>query len=141
MVVSELTAEQADRVFHALADRTRRDIVRRVLVGELSVSALGRHYPISLTAVQKHVAVLETAGLIGRTRRGRETIVRADIDTVHRARELLDQYEALWRGRLDRMAEILAGTDPAQPEPAQPDSAQPDSAQPDPAHNPERAPR
>lgn len=111
MVVDRLSPDAADRVFHALADRTRRDIVRRVLVGEVSVSALGRHYPISLTAVQKHVAVLEAAGLVSRTRHGRETIVRADVDTIHRARELLDQYEALWRGRIDRMADLLAEPD------------------------------
>lgn len=111
MVVGRLSPDAADRVFHALADRTRRDIVRRVLVGEVSVSALGRHYPISLTAVQKHVAVLEAAGLVSRTRHGRETIVRADVDTIHRARELLDQYEALWRGRIDRMADLLAEPD------------------------------
>jgi DNA-binding transcriptional ArsR family regulator len=115
MVVDRLPPDDADRVFHALADRTRRDIVRRVLAGELSVSALGRHYPISLTAVQKHVAVLESAGLVSRTRQGRETIVRADIHTVQRARDLLDQYEALWRGRIDRMADVLAGADPTSP--------------------------
>lgn len=108
MVVDRLSPDDADRVFHALADRTRRDIVRQVLAGEQSVSALGRHYPISLTAVQKHVAVLESAGLVNRTRQGRETIVRADIQTVQRARELLDQFEALWRGRIDRMADVLA---------------------------------
>jgi DNA-binding transcriptional ArsR family regulator len=108
MVVDQFSADEADRVFHALADRTRRDIVRLVLVGEESVSALGRHYPISLTAVQKHVAVLETAGLVSKTRRGRETIVRADIDTLQRAREVLDRYEALWRSRVDRMTELLA---------------------------------
>jgi DNA-binding transcriptional ArsR family regulator len=111
MVVDHFTPDDADRVFHALADRTRRDIVRRVLEGEVSVSALGRHYPISLTAVQKHVGVLEAAGLVGRTRQGRATIVRADIDTVRRARDLLDQFEALWRGRFERMAGLLAEPD------------------------------
>jgi DNA-binding transcriptional ArsR family regulator len=115
MVVDRLSPDDADRVFHALADRTRRDIVHRVLAGELSVSALGRHYPISLTAVQKHVAVLESAGLVSRTRQGRETIVRADIHTVQRARDLLDQYEALWRGRIDRMADVLADAHPTSP--------------------------
>ncbi|MFZ4720755.1 MAG: ArsR/SmtB family transcription factor [Ilumatobacteraceae bacterium] len=98
---------QADRVFHALADRTRRDIVRQVLRGEASVSALARHYPISLTAVQKHVAVLEEAGLVARRRSGREQIVRAELATVRRAMALLDQYEALWRSRVDRMTALL----------------------------------
>lgn len=107
MVVDELLPEQADRVFHALADRTRRDIVRQVLLTERSVSALARHYPISLTAVQKHVAVLEEAGLVSKDRRGREKIVRANIDTVRRAMQLLDQLEAVWRGRIDRMSALL----------------------------------
>ena len=108
MVACQLTPDQADRVFHALADRTRRDIVRRVLGGEASVSALGRQYPMSLAAVQKHVAVLELAGLVTKTRRGREQIVRADLDPLRRAAQLFDQLEALWRGRVDRMGELLA---------------------------------
>ncbi|MBK8696449.1 MAG: helix-turn-helix transcriptional regulator [Deltaproteobacteria bacterium] len=112
MVVDQLTPDQADRVFHALADRTRRDIVRRVLGGEVSVSALGRQYPMSLTAVQKHVAVLELAGLVTKTRRGREQIVRADLDPVRRATALLDQFEALWRSRIDRMGDLLAEPSP-----------------------------
>jgi DNA-binding transcriptional ArsR family regulator len=110
-----MSNDQADAVFHALADRTRRDIVRRVLIGDASVSALGRAYPISLTAVQKHVAVLEAAGLVTKTRRGREQIVRADLDPVRRAAQLLDQLEALWRGRIDRMGELLAEPDQGAP--------------------------
>ena len=94
-------------MFHALADGTRRDIVRQVLLSERSVSALARHYPISLTAVQKHVAVLEEAGLVSKDRRGREQIVRANIDTVRRAMRLLDELEAVWRGRIDRMSALL----------------------------------
>ncbi|MDO9021940.1 MAG: metalloregulator ArsR/SmtB family transcription factor [Deltaproteobacteria bacterium] len=108
MVADQLTPEQADRVFHALADRTRRDIVRSVLGGEASVSALGRQYPMSLAAVQKHVAVLERAGLVTKTRRGREQIVRADLDPLRRAAQLFEHLEALWRGRVDRMGELLA---------------------------------
>ncbi len=107
MVVDQLPPDEADRVFHALADPTRRDIVHRVLTGAASVSELGRRYPISLTAVQKHVGVLEQAGLVTKTRSGREQIVRAQIDTVRRAMQLLDQYETLWRGRVDRMADLL----------------------------------
>jgi DNA-binding transcriptional ArsR family regulator len=108
MVVDLLTGEKADRVFHALADTTRRDIVVRTLDGEHSVSALARRYPMSFAAVQKHVAVLEEAGLVTKERRGREQIVRGDVDTVRRATELLDGLEAVWRGRVERMGEILA---------------------------------
>jgi DNA-binding transcriptional ArsR family regulator len=108
MVVGSLQAERADRVFHALADVTRRDIVVRTLEGEHSVSALARRYPMSFAAVQKHVAVLEEAGLVTKQRKGREQLVRGNVDTVRRASQLLDALEEVWRGRVDRMSEILA---------------------------------
>jgi DNA-binding transcriptional ArsR family regulator len=108
MVVDWQANERADRVFHALADGTRRDIVLRTLEGEHSVSALARHYPMSFAAVQKHVAVLEAAGLVTKQRKGREQLVRGNVDTVRRASQLLDQLEAVWRVRIDRMDVILA---------------------------------
>lgn len=97
-----------DRVFHALADPTRRDIVERSVAGELSVSALARAYPISLTAVQKHVGVLERAGLVTKRRRGRETLVRTDIEAIRTAQRLLAEVEAMWRARIDRFAAVVA---------------------------------
>jgi len=108
MVVDLLEGQRADRVFHALADATRRDIVQQALVGEHSVSALARRYPMSVTAVQKHVAVLEAAELVTKDRRGREQIVRSNVETIRRATELLDQLDAIWRDRIDRIGEILA---------------------------------
>jgi len=103
-----LEGEQADRVFHALADATRRDIVTAAFSGELSVSALARRYPMSVTAVQKHVAVLEAAGLVTKERRGREQLVRSNPETIRRAGELLDQLDTLWRARIDQIGDILA---------------------------------
>ena len=97
-----------DRVFAALADATRRDIVARVLVAEASVSALARNYEMSFAAVQKHVSVLERARLVRKERRGREQIVRGDVDTVRAAAALLGQYEELWRARVGRLEELLA---------------------------------
>lgn len=108
MVVDELTEEVVDHLFQALADATRRDILRRCAWGETSVSRLAEAYPMSFAAVQKHVAVLERAGLVTKQRRGREQLVRTDADAVRRARQALDQLEAAWRGRLDRMSELLA---------------------------------
>ncbi|HEX9968835.1 MAG TPA: metalloregulator ArsR/SmtB family transcription factor [Acidimicrobiales bacterium] len=107
MVVG-LTEERADRVFHALADATRRDIVLRALEGEHSVSALARRYPVSFAAVQKHVAVLERADLVTKHRKGREQLVRSNVDTIRKAYELLEQLEAVWQGRIDRIGELLA---------------------------------
>jgi DNA-binding transcriptional ArsR family regulator len=115
MVVDEQTQ---DRLFHALADTTRRDIVRRCLVGEASVSRLAEDYPMSFAAVQKHVAVLERAGLVTKERSGREQLVRTDVEAVRRAREALDRLESTWRGRIDRMSELLAEQS-AQPQQAE----------------------
>ena len=108
MVVEVLTSPEADRVFHALADATRRDIVRTVLTGEHSVSALARRYPMSVAAVQKHVAVLEEAGLVTKRRRGRESLVRGEVERVRNARDALDAFEQLWRDRIAQMDQVLA---------------------------------
>jgi len=108
--------EDADRLFNALADRTRRDILRRSMDGDLSVSALSRSYEMSFAAVQKHVAVLDRAGLVTKHRRGREQLVHSDIATIRTAHRLLDEFETIWRDRVDRFADIAAepieGEDP-----------------------------
>jgi len=98
----------ADAVFHALADGTRRQIVALVLAQDHSVSELARRFPMSFAAVQKHVAVLERAGLVTKERQGREQRVRGDVDALQQARELLDQLEHVWRGRMTRIADLLA---------------------------------
>jgi len=97
----------ANLLFGALADPTRRDIFRRAHEGRLSVSALAREYPISLAAVQKHVAVLERAELVSKHRVGRESIVRAETDALKRAHAALDRLESEWRGRIERIDRIL----------------------------------
>ena len=99
---------EIDRIFAALADSTRRDIVGRVLQQEASVSALAGRYEMSFAAVQKHVAVLERAGLVTKERRGREQLVRGEVGTIRAAAGLLDEYEEIWRGRIGRIGEILA---------------------------------
>jgi DNA-binding transcriptional ArsR family regulator len=109
MVVDQLSDAAVDRLFHALADATRRDIVRRVLDGEHSISDLARHYPMSMTAVQKHVAVLESAGLVTKQRHGREQRVLGRVEALQEAHRLLDGYEQLWRDRFDRIGDLLAG--------------------------------
>jgi DNA-binding transcriptional ArsR family regulator len=108
MVVDEIPAEAVDEVFRALADSTRRDILRRCAADEPSVSQLAQAYPMSFAAVQKHVAVLERAGLVGKVRRGREQLVHTDAAAVKRARQALDELEATWRGRVERMSDLLA---------------------------------
>src|SRR4051795_4633960 len=109
MVVDELGDEAVDELFRALADPTRRDILRRCGAGEPSVSRLAQAYPMSFAAVQKHVAVLERAGLVTKERHGREQLVRSEAGAVGRARQALDELETTWRGRVDRMSNLLKG--------------------------------
>jgi DNA-binding transcriptional ArsR family regulator len=99
-----------DHVFAALADATRRDIVLRALDGREGVAELAAYYPMSFAAVQKHVAVLERAGLVTKQRIGRRKVVRTNMEALRHARGLLDQYEALWRGRIDRMTDLISRT-------------------------------
>jgi DNA-binding transcriptional ArsR family regulator len=108
MVVDEVSTEVVDEVFRALADSTRRDILRRCAADEPSVSRLAQAYPMSFAAVQRHVAVLERAGLVVKVRRGREQLVHTNAAGVERARQALDELEATWRGRVERMSKVLA---------------------------------
>ena len=104
-------AFNADQIFAALADATRRDIVLRALGGSEGVAELAGHYSMSFAAVQKHVAVLERAGLITKERNGRRKVVRTNVEGLRLARGLLDQYEALWRGRVERMTDLITSSE------------------------------
>jgi len=108
MVVVVHPTADVDRVFAALADGTRRDIVRRAIAGEEGVTELAAHYPMSFAAVQKHIAVLERAGLVTKERIGRRMVARTNLEGLRVARRLLDRYEELWRGRIDRMTELVS---------------------------------
>jgi DNA-binding transcriptional ArsR family regulator len=100
-------AATADRIFHALADATRRDIVTRVMHRSHNVSTLAGFYDMSFAAVQKHVAVLERAALVRKERRGREQIVGGNLATIRRARRLLDRFEAIWLARIGQLDQLL----------------------------------
>jgi len=99
-----------DRVFSALADATRRDIVLRAIAGSEGVAELADHYAMSFAAVQKHVAVLERAGLVTKQRIGRRKVVRTNVEGLRVAQRLLDRYEQLWRERIDRMTDLINQT-------------------------------
>ncbi|MGM7698452.1 ArsR/SmtB family transcription factor [Microbacterium sp. A84] len=121
----ELSEAEVDRVFHALAASTRRDILRRTIEREHSVSTLASEYEMSFAAVQKHVAVLEAAHLIIKRAEGRERLVRANPEMIARARALLARYEELWRTRISRLDDLLASEAPNSSntsDPSDPDS-------------------
>ena len=103
-----LTDDQVDRIFHALADATRRDIIQRTLTKEQSLTELAADYNMSFTAVHKHVSVLERAGLITKHANGRARLVQVNPSMISKARSLLDEYEQIWRGRIDRLDALLA---------------------------------
>ena len=104
--------ERADRLFGALANSTRRDIVRRTMKDDYSVSQLARCYTTSFAAIQKHVSILEAAGLVSKRSSGREQIVTGDINTIEDVHALLGQFEAIWRERLGRFDSVLNDSDP-----------------------------
>ena len=104
----ETDEDKADALFHALSDRTRRDIMRRVLSGEHSVSALAAKYDMSFAAVQKHVAVLQKSGLIVKRRSGREQLATGDVDAVRAVSAMLTELEQVWRGRIARIDDLIA---------------------------------
>lgn len=104
---TEPSEDDLDLLFHALSDATRRDILRRCLTQDPSVSQLARAYPVSITAIQKHVKVLEEAGLVTRARSGREQLVSTRHDGIEQARQALDKLERDWRGRSERMSALL----------------------------------
>jgi DNA-binding transcriptional ArsR family regulator len=111
--VGDIEAEdRADALFHALADRTRRDILRRVLAGEHSVTALAAKYEMSFAAVQKHVAVLQRAGLVTKRRSGREQLAAGEVDAVRSVASMLGELEDVWRGRVARIDELLTTEGP-----------------------------
>ncbi|GAA1671328.1 transcriptional regulator [Citricoccus zhacaiensis] len=114
----QLGDDEVDRIFQALADSTRRDILSRTLTEPLSVSVLADDYDMSFAAVQKHVSVLESAGLVKKNKKGRERLVSGDPETVRKAQQLLDRYEQLWRQRIGRLDALLS--DESGPEPDSP---------------------
>lgn len=105
--MTESDEDRADALFHALSDRTRRDILRRVLAGEHSITTLAARYDMSFAAVQKHVAVLERAGLLTKRRHGREQLASGDVAAVRSVASMLDELEHVWRGRVTRIDDLL----------------------------------
>lgn len=109
VVLMQIAPPDYDRLFGALADATRRDIVRRALDGNEGIVEIAAHYSMSFAAVQKHIAILERAKLVRKERIGRRKVVRTNLEALRVARSLLDRYEEIWRGRIDRMTDLIEG--------------------------------
>lgn len=105
---TDLSDDEVDRIFRALADSTRRDIIRRTLTEEASISDLAHRYEMSFAAVQKHITVLEGAGLVSKERRGRERRIRGNPEAIRKAQTLLNAYERIWQSRINRLDALLA---------------------------------
>lgn len=103
---------EKDRVFHAMSDSIRRDMMRRLAARELSVSQLAKHYPVSLAAVSKHIRVLQEAGLVQKTRSGTTQLCSANLGPLGKVSEVLEELGQFWRGRLDSLQELLEKKEP-----------------------------
>jgi DNA-binding transcriptional ArsR family regulator len=99
--------EMLDAVFHALADPTRRAMLRRLAEGQQSVGELAAPYDMSLAAASKHIKVLERAGLVRRTVRGRTHLCSLDAQPMYGGLEWMRHYEQFWNRRLDDLEEAL----------------------------------
>jgi DNA-binding transcriptional ArsR family regulator len=96
-----------DTIFASLSDPTRRDILARVRERNMSVGTIARHYEMSLAAVAKHLAVLERAGLVHKTRQGKEQVVTINPKALAAANEYLETYRQLWEKRLDSLDSFI----------------------------------
>ena len=103
-------SDPLDGVFHALADGTRRNILRQISQGERTVSEVALPFSMSLAAVSKHLDVLERAHLIHRVRRGTCRMVRLNAQRLRAAQDWLAYYEAFWSSGLDRLQEHIEGS-------------------------------
>ena len=106
--------ERLDAVFHALADPTRRAMLRRLAEGESTVGDLAAPHPMSLAAASKHVRVLEEAGLVRREVHGRRHVCRLDAAPMHAGQEWIRHFERFWNERLDVLEALLVAEDAAE---------------------------
>ncbi|MBM3289015.1 MAG: helix-turn-helix transcriptional regulator [Candidatus Hydrogenedentes bacterium] len=104
---------QMDRTFFALGDPTRRAVLQRLTHGPATVGDLARPFSMSMQAVSKHLRVLEQAGLVRKTKAGRERLIALEVGPLREAGDWIGAYRQFWEGRLDSLAEVLneAGLD------------------------------
>jgi len=101
-------ATSLDQVIVAISDPTRRAIIGRLAAGPARISDIAAPFPMSLTGVCKHVRILERAGLVQRTHRGRENTLALSAEPLREVANWLSMYERFWNGRLDRLETFFA---------------------------------
>ena len=102
------SSEPLDLIFRALSDPTRRGMLEQLSKGETNVKRLGEPYDMSEPAISKHLKVLERAGLIRRTRQGREHRIRVDPRPIDEARGWIAAYAQMWQQQFDAVEAYLA---------------------------------
>jgi DNA-binding transcriptional ArsR family regulator len=102
-----------DTVFHALADPTRRSMLRSLAGGERNIGQLAQPFAMSFAAASKHVKVLEGAGLVRRHVRGREHFCRIEARPLAAADQWLRVFEGFWNDQLDGLEALLREEDAA----------------------------
>ena len=108
-IESRWSAPALDRIFHAVADATRRSIVATLATGDHTIGDLARPLPMSLVAVSKHITVLERAGMLGRTRAGRTQVCTLLGQPLGDASGWLEHHRLFWAARLDSLERYLDG--------------------------------
>lgn len=96
-------------VFQALADETRRDILRRLINGEQTITEIAQKYSISFAAVAKHLNVLEAAALIIKKKQGRTQVIKANPNTIASTTDYLKRYEQMWDEKFNKLEEVIKG--------------------------------
>src|SRR2546427_12201618 len=102
-----MTTPVLDLAFAALSDPTRREIVQRLAKGAARVTDLADPFDMAFNAVSNHVKVLERAGLVRRTREGREHHIALDPEPIRRIAGWASRYERFWSGRLAKPEALL----------------------------------
>jgi len=98
---------QVDLVFRALADPTRRELLRKIARARQTVGELAEPFPVSLAAVSKHLQVLEAAGLVEKERDGRRFVCSIRFEPLAEADQVIQELNAFWEGRLDELEAYL----------------------------------
>ena len=98
---------QLDRVFQALADTTRRNILLQIREQDQTVNDIASQYEISLPAVSKHLKVLERAGLISRKKEGRKRLCHAEPNLLAEPLAWLEFYQSFWNDKLDNLKAFI----------------------------------